>query len=1062
MTSSDGGNGPGGSKHTFDAATWGRVDVVLDELWGGDAEPTLEDARRLCGDDDLLLGHVARLLEQDGRSGGLLDAPVETLADVLLADEGEGLPTPAAIQEDLSGRRFGPYEVRRTIGSGGMGAVYEAFDPRLDRSVALKLLPRAWSQDPRLKERFLREARAASALDHPNICTIHDLGESDDGRLFIVMAYYPGETLKQRLQKGPLPPEEARRIVRRLASGLHCAHQAGVVHRDIKPANVILTEGGDVKIVDFGIATIAGGATLTRSGMSPGTPAYMSPEQIRGETAGPASDVWSLGVVLYEMLAGQRPFRSDMPSTLIYQILEQPVPDLGDRPAERPETPEPPEDLVRVVNVALAKDPEGRFANCEALIEVLDGTTTEWPTPAIEDRRKSLPWRALGFGLAAVSLTLLAALWLPNLRTSSSRTGDAASVAPEEVAPEEAVGAALREPTLLAVLPFDNVSQNAELDWLRQGVTDMLITDLSQSSDIAMLSGRRLRQALKEMGVPEAGFDGLSTSQLQTLGDATEVAAVVQGSYVQLGETLRVTFTLEAVDDGTILGGESFEGQDADALFELVDRMTSSIRRLYELVPSAADDLRIQDVTTDSVEAWRYFTEGVQLARAGKRSEAVVMFEQSLRSDADFALASAVLGQTLTALGRVVEGRQATQHAVDLADRLPLHERFVIEARHYTTRWGTYHRAMAAYEQGLELFPQRQPWRANLARLYAYVERYEDAAAAFAEVIDGGSTHTGNFTEGANVLAGLGRFDEGHETLERFARRFPDRWLIHLGLGWHTTEWGRFEDAHGAFDRAAELRPGEMFVAYGRWRLAVLEEDWLEAEARATKMAGFDDPLSRWLAAVAASRNALHRGDVEAGLEALGRAAARLPRDSFTAQAHVWRAAVLLHQGKAREALEAAGQAQAEGNGDWPQLEGLMMASLASEALGDSEGADQRLEALRTQHDDHPNRVEARQLHHLSGRLHLQRGELDEARHHLEAAESLLPPRGVEFVWFVYPDHVPIWYALGQLEEAAGKSAAALDWYTRCATVGSERLERPLASQGCRARWAELEVEARP
>ncbi len=277
-------------------------------------------------------------------------------------------------------------------------------------------------------------------------------------------------------------------------------------------------------------------------------------------------------------------------------------------------------------------------------------------------------------------------------------------------------------------------------------------------------------------------------------------------------------------------------------------------------------------------------------------------------------------------------------------------------------------------------------------------------------------------------------------------------------MGWHTTEWGRFEDAHGAFDRAAELRPGEVFVAYGRWRLAVLEEDWLEAEARATEMAGFDDPLSRWLAAVAASRNALHRGHVEAGLEALGRAVARLPRDSFTAQAHVWRAAVLLHQGKAREALEAAGQAEAEGNGDWPQLEGLMMASLASEALGDSEGADQRLEALRTQHDDHPNRVEARQLHHLSGRLHLQRGELDEARHHLEAAESLLPPRGVEFVWFVYPDHVPIWYALGQLEEAAGQSAAALDWYTRCATAGSERLERPLASHGCRARLAELEA----
>jgi len=315
---------------------------------------------------------VERPLEGDAPAT-FQEAPGGPRAPAIAAERSEEKPPPA---DPLAGRQMGPYRLIRRIGAGGMGEVYLARDSRLDRSVAVKLLPPEWSRDAAVEERFALEARTASSLDHPNICTVHDVGTSEEGRFFLVMAFYEGETLQRKLARGPLPVETAVDLAIQVARGLARAHEAGIVHRDVKPGNVMVTARGEVKLLDFGIAKIAGAAGLTRTGTVVGTPAYLSPEQASGDAVDAGADVWALGVMLYEMLAGRRPFPGEHPQALVHAILTRDPPPLSRLRAEVPA------ELERIVFRALAKSPAERYANAGEMLRDLEAGLAGTPAPS--------------------------------------------------------------------------------------------------------------------------------------------------------------------------------------------------------------------------------------------------------------------------------------------------------------------------------------------------------------------------------------------------------------------------------------------------------------------------------------------------------------------------------------------------------------------------------------------------------------------------------------------------------------------------------------------------------
>ncbi len=331
----------------------------------------------------------------------------------------------------MIGKTISHYKILEKLGEGGMGIVYKAQDLKLDRFVALKFLPPHLTTSDEEKRRFIHEAKAASALQHNNICAIHEIDETEAGQIFICMDYYEGETLNKKIKEKPLPLKEAIKIAIQIAQGLKKAHSKNIVHRDIKPANILITEEGWVKIIDFGLAKLKGQTMLTKAGTTMGTVAYMSPEQTRGGMVDHRTDIWSLGVLLYEIIAGEQPFKGDYEQAVIYSILN-----------EEPEfitkiRGEVPEQIEQILDKALTKSPEKRFQTMEEMLEQLNN--------AGEDLSEGLSKKSPLFRLG-------------------------------------------RKQRRIALLPLKSITQDAEQEWFTDGMTDALITDLAKIGGIRVIS----------------------------------------------------------------------------------------------------------------------------------------------------------------------------------------------------------------------------------------------------------------------------------------------------------------------------------------------------------------------------------------------------------------------------------------------------------------------------------------------------------------------------------------------------------------------------------------------
>ncbi len=348
----------------------------------------------------------------------------------------------------MIGKIISHYKIIEKLGAGGMGVVYKAQDTKLDRLVALKFLPPHLSQDEEVKSRFIHEAKAASALDHPNICSIYEINDTDQGQMFIAMACYDGKSLKDKIKDQRLTIKEVIDYAIQIARGLEKAHAKKIIHRDIKPANILITEDGVVKIVDFGLAKLAGRTMLTKEGSTLGTVGYMSPEQTQGTDIDQCTDVWALGVIIYEMLTGKQPFAGDYEQAIVYSILnEEPVPITELRS-------DVSSSLEQIVNRALEKDPQKRYQSIQELLEDLESLSAGIVPEEIQARMRKakLRKRKATILFAVAAGLIIAAVVVLILFTRGSETIDS-----------------------IAVLPLKNLTGDAEEEYFVDGMTDELI-----------------------------------------------------------------------------------------------------------------------------------------------------------------------------------------------------------------------------------------------------------------------------------------------------------------------------------------------------------------------------------------------------------------------------------------------------------------------------------------------------------------------------------------------------------------------------------------------------------
>jgi serine/threonine protein kinase/tetratricopeptide (TPR) repeat protein len=576
-------------------------------------------------------------------------ASIDETTDRFPRDPGAKRKRGGAAPPGWAGSSVAHYRILEQIGSGGMGVVFRAEDTRLLRTVALKFLPPPLTSDPVAKERFLKEAQAASALDHPNISTVYEFGESAEGQLFLAMACYNGETLKSKIERGPLPVGEAVLLASQVAAGLSQAHSRGIVHRDIKPSNLMVTAGGIVKILDFGIAKLAGREGLTREGLIIGTLDYMSPEQASGREIDPRTDIWSLGVVLYTMLTGYPPFRGENDRLLVDAILHrQPEPLKSLRP-------EVPARLERLVERMLAKDPDERP---QTMDEVCTGLDVSSSLSEISMQRFTprpvAPWRYWAIGAAIVAL--VAGLAAFTLRP----------VAGHGELPRVSTVAQARPS--VAVLPFENLSRDAAQDYLADGLTEALTTDL------AKISG------LKVVSRTSAMFYRSATKRLPQIALELGVDNVLEGSVLRVGNRIRITAQLVEAKADRSVWAESYDRKMRDIL-ELQSEVSRAIVRETQVQLTPQELARLSHARPIDPEVYEVYLKGrYQWSRRNREGieKAIAYFEQAIAKDPNYAPAYAGLSDAYSFVSylqvspeAIPKARSAAQKAVELDDSLP-------------------------------------------------------------------------------------------------------------------------------------------------------------------------------------------------------------------------------------------------------------------------------------------------------------------------------------------------------------------------------------------------------
>ena len=675
----------------------------------------------------------------------------------------------------MIGQTIFHYTIIEKLGSGGMGVVFKALDQKLDRIVALKFLPPSYSSNDEIKKRFVLEAKAVSKLQHNNICTIHEINETDDGQLFICMDYYEGKSLKEKLEYGKLELNEAFDIMIQICEGLKHAHEKNIVHRDIKPANIFITNDGIVKILDFGLAKIKGETQLTKAGSTLGTTAYMSPEQAKGESVDQRTDIWSLGVVFYQMISGKLPFKGEYDQAIIYSILNK-----------TPEELNTARKIKKFVYRCLQKKPANRYQSIDEILLEFDLITPDSVKKAVFVKEKGFYKNSRLLKLTGliiiISLILITWYLIRNSEMPSYNTGEKQVV----------------------VLPLVNIGSNPSNQAFCDGLVETMTSQLTQmpqfNSSIQVIPSSEIRQR-KISSVKEAS---------QIFGADLAITGSIQRNQN------KIRLILNLVDAKSLRQvNSSIDDYSLTNVYKFQDQVVNQLAGMFQVKLNPAEFDHINKGVTDNADAYVFYTQGQGYLQkywdTGNIDVAIKLFHEALNSDSLYVYAYAGLGEAFLRKYKNEKNARWIDSALyfsNYAEKLNRN----LTAVHLTSgkilnERGSYTEAASEFKKAIEQDKYNSEAYNGLAKSYLSLNQYSDAEQTYKQAIELKPSYWVGYNDLGVFYYMNGKYEYALKNFKRVVELTPDNIFGLNNLGSVYIYLEKWPEAEAAFKHIINLKP---------------------------------------------------------------------------------------------------------------------------------------------------------------------------------------------------------------------------------------------------------------